>query len=85
MKMGTVLYLTDAAGAADFDDELALLRLGLSPDWAVVAAEDPGYFSMHDATRLLIERGASRIEAVRARIGQDGDMVLFGDVMHLYG
>ncbi len=86
MRMGTVLYLTDAASIdADFDEERAVARLGFSTDWTVVAASDPGYYSVHDATRLLIERGAKGIEAVRGKLGREGDIEIFGDVMRVFG
>jgi hypothetical protein len=86
MRTGTVIYLTDAASAPpDFDEERAVLQLGLDPDWTLVAASLNGFHAMEEATLRLIERGAGSIEAVRAALTEEGSLRLFGDRMRVYG
>jgi len=86
MKTGTVIYLTDAASVpADFDEEHAVMQLGLDPHWTLLAASQNGFHEMQEATLRLVERGAKTIEAVRAGLGDNGKINLFGERMRLFG
>ena len=86
MKTGTVIYLTDAASVpADFDEEQAVVQLGLDPHWTLLAASHNGFTEMQEATLRLVERGAKSIEAIRAGLADNGKISLFGERMRLYG
>lgn len=86
MRKGTVVYLTDAANTSDeLDDAKTAVVLGLDPQWTVLAASSGGYYEMDDATRLLIQRGAKSIEAVKAHVDGEGKVQLFGEPMRVFG
>ena len=86
MRTGTVIYLTDAASTPlDFDEESAVLELGLDPDWTLVAASLNGFRALEEATLRLIERGAKSVQAVRAMLTEGGKLRLFGETMRVYG
>jgi hypothetical protein len=86
MKKGTVLYLTDAVSVGEeFDEARALAEAGLDAGWAVFAAEGEGWYGVADAQRLLIERGATHIEAVKGRVDADGVLRLFGEPLRVFG
>ncbi len=86
MKKGTVLYLTDAINIAEeFDESYALSLLGMTEQWTVVAASKDGWYGVEDAQKLLIERGASIIEAIKGRVGEDGSIEIFGAPLRVYG
>lgn len=86
MRTGTVLYLTDAASVPDdVDDEAVISRAGLDPGWTLVAAQRCGYYAVEEALHLLISRGATRVDAVKGRLGPDGFVDLFGAPLRLHG
>lgn len=86
MRKGTVVYLTDAANASDELDEAATaLLLGLDPEWTLLAASSGGYYEMDDATRLLIQRGAKSIEAVKVHVDAEGNVQPFGEPLRVFG
>ena len=86
MITATVVYLADAATVSrDFDEAQALARLGLPDRWSLVAASDNGFYDMHDAVRVLVERGAHRVEARRGHLDGEGNICLFGEPLRLLG
>ena len=86
MRTGTVIYLTDAASVpADFDEEQAVIQLGMDPQWTRLAASLNGFDEMQEATLRLVERGANSIEAVCAGLGKNGQLSLFGPRLRVYG
>jgi hypothetical protein len=86
MITATVVYLADAATVGrDFDEAQALERLGFADRWSLVAASDNGFYDMHDAVRILVERGAHRVEARRGSLDEEGNISLFGEPLRILG
>ncbi len=86
MHKGTVLYLTDVMTfPQEEDDEKLLSSLNLDPEASIIAASAKGFYDLHDATRLLLYRGAKYVEAVKARSSASGSLEVFGEPMRLFG
>jgi hypothetical protein len=86
MKQGTVIYLTGASDLPEgFDEEREMKKLALDPHWTLLAASTNGFHDIHTATKVLMERGATNVHAVKAQVGDDGRMELFGETLRVFG
>jgi hypothetical protein len=85
-KRGLVIYLTGATDVSeDFDEEKAFAELGLDPDLTLLAASTGNFYDVQFATKILLERGAKRIEVAKASVGPSGRIKIYGDHLRLYG
>ena len=86
MRTGTVVFIANAGQIQDtFEESGALRELGLDPKDSLFAARTDGFYDLNDATRLLIQRGAKRIEAIRTAVQANGRLIAFGESIHMFG
>jgi len=86
MTKGTIIYLMGADTLdPDFEDTEVFDQLGYEPKESILAASADGFYSMHDATRMMIVRGAKRIEAIKAVIIDDGAIRTCGEPVRVFG
>jgi len=86
MKQGLVVYLTGASEVDDsFDEEKAFAELGFDSRMTLLAASASNYYDVMDATKILLERGAGRVEVAKAALEPGGKLRIFGEPLRLYG
>jgi len=86
MRKATVVYLADSMNVPeDLDEARALASVGLDPEWSVLSASRAGYWDLGEAARHLVVRGAKSVQAVKATVGEDGRLHLFGQPIRVFG
>jgi hypothetical protein len=86
MKKGLIVYLVDSDSLPEpFDPDEALSHLSLKSDHSVLAASAQGFYDIPEAWHLLLTHGMQHISCVKARVGQAGQIELYGEPLRLYG
>jgi|GEM_PF-4464173 len=82
MKTGTIIYFADMGSDwKDKDVEQVVEKYGIEPKLVAVATEH----DLYDHIRILIQRGASYIEAICIRKESDGTLNSVGEGTRIYG
>ena len=86
MKKGLIVYLIDSDRLPQpFDPDEALSHLALRSDHSILAAAAEGFYDIPEAWHLMLTRGMQHISCVKARIGQGGQIEVYGQPLRLYG
>jgi len=86
MKKGLIVYLIDSDSLPElFDSDEALSHLSLKSEHSVLAASAEGFYDIPQAWHLMLTRGIQQISCVKARVGQGGQIELYGEPLRLYG
>lgn len=86
MRTGTIVYLAGAGAVpAELDLSQTLKREGLDPRWTEVAGSAPGFYRPEEALLVLTQRGAGRVDLVRARFDSQQGLHVGADRTRLAG
>lgn len=86
MKTGTIVYLAGADTLPkEFDVDQAVGLAGWDPRLTELSGAAPGYYQPEEALLALAQRGAARVELVRAAFDSRRGLVLGAERTRLVG
>lgn len=86
MQVAKIIYLTQDSNLSEqFDEQICLQKLGLSPKWTVFSSGRDDFYDLQEALCVLITRGARSVEAFRASYSENDGLRLQTPGMRVFG